>query len=122
MSEITTHFNALLTVTDEALAIIVLMGAFTAYLVRLALDSRPIATTFFPFLVYSGLLANHLALKNGIFVTSDKEAQAAAAAGFGMMVALLVLFVAMRVVNEVWGVYVRHQNSHLSRSGSGHTA
>ena len=115
MDAVLGHIRGLLNVSDESLVIVALLSLFAAYLVRVATDSRVIASVFLPGQIYGAFLSNYLMMSHGLFITSDKEAQACAAAGVGLILATFVQFLVLRTIGDLWGWHVSSQHAQLAR-------
>jgi len=100
--------NQTLQVDTYTLVVVALLSGCSGILTMQVLSRTMLAMVFVPGFVFGALVANYLFEQYAIYPTPDKETNVVIACTLGMIIALLVLLVVIKVSTIVAGYRVAH--------------
>ncbi len=104
-----------MTVDQWTLFIGAALSAWAGYLLKEALSSSLMAVLFFPGFILGGLISRYLFIHNGIFLSTNKDANVILATGAGIIASLLLLTVLVRVYTHVADIRTRANRRRMDR-------
>lgn len=104
-----------MTVDQWTLFIVAALSAWAGYLLKEALSSSLMAVLFFPGFILGGLISRYLFIHNGIFLSTNKDANVILATGAGIIASLLLLTVLVRVYTHVADIRTRANRRRMDR-------
>ncbi len=104
-----------MTVDQWTLFIVAALSAWAGYLLKEALSSSLMAVLFFPGFLLGGLISRYLFIQNGIFLSTNKEANLILATGAGIIASLLLLTVLVRLYTHVTDIRTRANRARMDR-------
>lgn len=102
--------NQTFEVDTYTIVVVALLSGWAGVLTMHVLSRTVLALVFVPGFIFGALVANYLFERHGFYPTPDSETNIVVACTLGIIVALLVLMVVMRVLAAAVGIRSRrHQ-------------